>query len=1002
LKGLFANLNTRCLQIAGALAFLCAAWPCRALDPARTLTQYAHRIWDQEEGLFEPTVYSIAQTEDGFLWLGTQEGLARFDGLHFRQYEDSSGQHPFEHYLVHALAEDGHHNLWVASLGGGVGQIGATAGVKRYTAGRGLPSNNAFCLASRADAMWVCTNQGLARISPSGTRVFTTAEGLTSNQIRAACFADDGTLWVAGLDFGLNRRVGDRFEPYSDALLKPKENVSALLCGHGGEVWAGTSNGLFEITGGLTKHMTAQDGLSDDEISSLAESRDGSIWIGAHDGITRYRDNAFNVYRTRDGLSHSLVLALYTDREGSLWAGTKNGLDQFTDGKVTPYTVNEGLLGNDAGPIVQDAEGRLWVASRGRGLNVFENGRVRHITTADGLVGNLIMSMVLDKTGDVWVGTDKGLNRVRGTRIIATYTQREGLSGGEVRALSVDDLGTLWVGTQAGLDRFDGSRFQSFKPAEIGSAVNSLGAAPGEGLFASLGDSSFLHINDEALQPTKLDVSHPVDCYLLNEPDGGVWIGTLGSGLLRWKNGTITHLRIKDGLYDNRIYSMLRDRSGYVWFGSSKGIFRVSEKDLLEFAGGNIQRVTSVPFSTGQLRFECTSGVQPEAYRTHDGRLWFATNNGVVAIDPDHLRRNGVPPPVVVTAAIVNGRRMPSRTSIDIGLGSIENNVEIRYAGLSFISPEKVSFRYMLQGFDKTWTDAGERREAFFTNLRPGHFQFRVSARNADGVWSTVPATLDVRVEPRLYQRSWFMPTLVCAALLFGFGLYQRRIRRLRERFDLVLAERSRIGRELHDTLLQGLSGITMQMQALWTRLPVSRERTTLGEIIADAGRASREARDSLMGLRSETAAHGFAKELEILTRTMTRNSHLVVEVDAEPISLANFPELEFQLLRIAREALNNAMKHALASNVILRALVSGNRLRLTVDDDGIGMPTKAPRPGFGHYGIVGMRERADSIGAELTICNRAPCGTRVTVEVDLLAYQRRSNEPAEPEHLTK
>ncbi len=325
-------------------------------------------------------------------------------------------------------------------------------------------------------------------------------------------------------------------------------------------------------------------------------------------------------------------------------------------------------------------------------------------------------------------------------------------------------------------------------------------------------------------------------------------MGTLGSGLLRWQNATLAHIRVKDGLYDNRIYSILKDDKSNFWMASSKGIFRVSEKELDDFADGKIRSVTSIPFSTGQLRFECQSGVQPAACRTRDGRLWFSTTNGLVVVDPNHLRHNQIPPPVRITAIIVNGQRIDPRQ--DLQFKPFEKNVEIRYSGLSFISPEKVAFRYILEGYEKSWTEAGPRREAFFTNLPPGNFHFKVMARNADGVWSTQAASLNFAVEPRLYQRPWFLALLALAIAVMITAGYRMRIRQLKHRFDLVLAERSRIARELHDTLLQGLSGITMQLQALWTRLPASAEKRVLGEIIKDAGQCSTEARQSLWGLR--------------------------------------------------------------------------------------------------------------------------------------------------------
>jgi ligand-binding sensor domain-containing protein len=330
------------------------ARPGAALDRGKTLTQYAHRIWGQEEGLFQPTIYSILQTRDGFLWLGTQDSLIRFDGARFREF-DGAGETGFHHALIRALLEDDHGNLWVGSLGAGVGKISASGRITRYTTKQGLPSDSVFCLDSKSsDRMWICTNQGLARLENGRFQIFTTADGLPSNQIRSTCQATDGTRWVAGLDFGLSRWNGSRFESYSDPHILHRENVTALACANDGSVWAGTDSGVIQIRQGQSRSFSVRDGLPDNAVSALSMGPDGSLWIGTNDGISRYRNGEFSVYTTRDGLSHSLVLSLYVDREQSLWAGTKDGLDQFTDGKVTPYTTADGMLSNNAGPVLED------------------------------------------------------------------------------------------------------------------------------------------------------------------------------------------------------------------------------------------------------------------------------------------------------------------------------------------------------------------------------------------------------------------------------------------------------------------------------------------------------------------------------------------------------------------------------------------------------------------------------------------------------------------------
>jgi signal transduction histidine kinase/ligand-binding sensor domain-containing protein len=948
----------------------------RALDSSKTLTQYAHRIWGQEEGLLQPTIYSILQSRDGFLWLGTQDSLVRFDGIHFREFEDAA-EAGLQRTLIRSLGEDADGNLWVASLGGGAVRLGPNHTVKRFTTKEGMPSDDAFCVVPEASGFtWVCTSRGLVRVAKNGTmHIYTNADGFPSNQVRDTCVAADGTRWVAGLDFGLGSWDGSHFRRASG--MRPNEHVSALECAKSGEVWAGTANGAIEIMGNNTRRFTTSDGLPDNEVLSLLDGPDGTTWIGTNDGVSRYRNGELSAYRTRDGLSHSVVLSLFVDREGSLWTGTKDGLDQFTDGKVTPYSTNEGLSSNETGPVLEDNAGQLWVGTLGFGLNVFDGHHFRALTKRDGLLNDYVLSLQIDRAGDLWVGSLGGLNRLHDGRVVASFTQRDGLSGTEVRALSVDAEGDLWAGTDHGLDRFDGKRFVHVATASQGGIV-SLNAGRSVRLFISTDGAGFSFLRDGKETVYSLDITHPVVCSYVDVARKEAWLGTNGSGLLHWKNGAVTHMRVKDGLFDNRIYGILRDDKANFWMASSKGIFRVSERDIEDFTNHKLNYVTSVPFSTGQLHFECRAGVQPAACRTRDGRLWFSTTNGLVVLDPHRLAANTTPPPAQITSIIVNGQRRDAVDGVD--LQPSERNLEVRYAGLSFVSPEKMTFSYMLDGFDKTWTEAGSRREAFFTNLPPGHFKFRMIARNADGVPSTANATFAFTVEPRLYQRTWFFPILGLLAAGAIVGLVRLRIARLKHRFDEVLAERSRIARELHDTLLQGLSGITMQLQALWTKLPVSKDRLVLGEIIQDAARCSAEARQSLWGLRTmpNSGSQEFSSKLQKLAFDAAEKGRLARVLRVDPVSLAGSPEVEYQLLRIAQEAMNNVVQHSGARRLEVQLEQSPEQITMLIKDDGAGFDAERQR--FGHFGIVGMFERAKEIGANLSIDSKEGQGTTLSV----------------------
>ncbi len=944
------------------------------LDPSRTLTQYAHRVWQAQQGLPQGTLYSILQTHDGYIWLGSQTGLIRFDGVRFETLENIRRSAPANVWIRSAL-EDSNHALWLATAEAGIYRMDRDSLV-HYSKAEGLPADNVTCLAAAKNGdIWACTDAGAVRIHDGKIAVFP-----TEYPVRAACEARDGTIWVGGDNASLRSWDGSKFTASKIAKLPSDASIRALECSGDG-LWVGTSAGLARMGKGGEQLLTSKDGLADSRILCLAQSREGGLWIGTRNGFSRLRNGEIESYRPQEGLSQSTVYSMIEDSEGSLWVGTKNGLNQFISGRALPYTVNEGLPSNDTGPILQDRNGAIWIGTLGAGLARFDGKKFQVTTSKQGLVSNTIHALAEDRDGALWTGSTSGINRLRNGKVDGTYSTAQGLPSADIRALFFDHRGTLWAGTEKGPAILAGGSFAAPKglPAELRSPISAIDEDKDGAVYLALEHEGLFVYRDGAAHELLQDGAtiHDVDA-LYFDPDGRLWIGTEGGGLRLLDHGKMTTFLIRDGMFDNEIYGIIRDDQDHLWMACSKGLFSVNRTDLLEFAAGRRKKVVSSPYSpTDALRtIECRAGVQPGSAHMKDGRVWFSTIRGLYVFDPNHLTLNIPPPQVVIEETTVNGERVEPAAIAAIPPGL--KNLEFTYSGLTFIQPNRMTFRYKLEGFDKKWIEAGTRREAFYTNLPPRTYHFRVIGCNADGFCNEAGSPATFTLAPHFYQRWWFPP--LCAVLLgiAGWMIYQLRIHRLREQFNMILTERSRIARELHDTLIQGLSGITMEMQALAARLRSPEERATLEDIVRDAGTCLRETRRSVAGLRS--AGSGLASAIEQAATHITEAKavKLKLKLDKSPTELS--PEVQYNLLRIASEAVNNSVKHAGAKVIEVVLQSTPEQLQLSVKDDGAGFSRENGNVRPGHYGLIGMKERAAQIGAELSLASEPGRGTTVSV----------------------
>ena len=970
------------------LLLLLAGVPALALDPTRDLSQFNASVWLTENGLPQNTVHSITQAKDGYVWIATEEGLARFDGIKFTVF-DKQNTPELKSNDIRVLLEDRRGSLW----------IGTTDGLVRlqdskftaFTTRDGLPSNviDAVC-EDHNDSLWVVTAAGIVRF---GDGVFTpsTARGEFPKDGVKTLFEDrEGALWI-GSSEGLARYKNGAVAKYTTQDGLANNSIVSIDQDQDGRLWVGTTNGLSQLEGNRFVTYTTRDGLPNNRIISLAVDREGSVWIGTAGGLSRFADKQFSNFRLGDGLANEIILSIFEDREGSLWIGTESGgLNLLKDKKFTTYTSREGLSSDLVKSIYEDRKGNIWIGTNGGGLSLLKDGKFTTYTTADGLSSNVVLALFGDGDGNLWAGTPDGLNRFRDGKF-KTFTSADGLANDFVRSIYADHNGNLWIGTSGGLTRMRGDRFNVYTTADglpndfVGTIYED---AQGNIWIGTLGGLSEFKDEKFTTYTTRDGLSSGVVISLHEDADGALWIGTSGGGLNRLKQGKFTAYTTRNGLPDDVVYSILEDRQNSLWLGSNKGIFRVNKNELDDFANGKVGSITSVLYgpADGMITRECSGGGHPAGWRGADGKLWFATIKGVAMIDPERIKLNDQPPPVAIEQIRVDDESIAPAQTIELAPG--KSRLDFYYTALSFVAPEKVRFKYKLEGFDSDWVDGGTRRVAYYTNLRPGRYKFRVIASNNDGLWSPTGAAFDLYLRPHFYQTYWFYAVCVLSLAMLVWQLYRFRLKRVESQFAAVLAERNRIAREIHDNLAQEMLGISVQLEVVARTMPASAElaKTHLDRVRMLVRHGIAEARRYVWDLRSQALdKNDLPAALSDTARRLTTETAVSAKVEVSGTFRPLSPLIEGNLLRIGQEAINNAVRHAHAQNILVNLKFDARRVQLSVRDDGHGFNYQESMNGDAkHFGLVGMQERAVRIGGTLKVDSRAGEGTEVLVDVPI------------------
>lgn len=772
------------------LFLLAPAW---ALDPERATTQYVHDSWQTEQGLPQNSIHSILQTRDGYLWLGTEEGLVRFDGIRFTVF-DKRNTPTLKNNYIWTLFEDEKGTLWIGTYGGGL---------VRYEQGK----FSAFTDFSSTDVIraiyieqngniWLGTDSGLICKREVRLDHYSTANGLIHNRINCLFKDSKGNLWI-GSDGGLSRWDGNSFA----SVLRNQRVITILEVEN--NIYAGTvRSGLIQCKMNSECAAESFSGTANLRINSITRDRNRNLWLGTTSGAVRMNGTSISRFTSEHGLSNDGVLCTYEDREGNVWIGTAGGgLNRLKEGKLIPFGKIEGLPDDMVSAILEDKSGQLWIGTYGTGLARYKDGQFTWYSKKEGLSSNVITALHETREGEFWIGTANGLNRLTGGKIVRRYSKKDGLTNDSIRSILQDREGRLWIGTYGGgvNELKANGTFRAITAQEglTHNFVTSLmedrdGAlwigTDGGGITCLTGDTMTMFT-------TKNGLSNNIVFELHIDSQGYVWIGTGGGGLNVYRDGKLDSFTTTDGLYDDVVYRILEARDGNFWISCNKGIYLISRTDLLDFADHKRSRIRFKSYgrSDGMRSAECNGGVQPAGWRRETGDMWFPTIRGAVKLSPHLLTRNLVKPPVTLEEVRIN--KHPIALDSDPELPAAKGELEFRYTAPSFYDPAKVQFRYILEGFDENWVEAEARRTAFYTNIPAGKYRFRIIACNNDGLWNDAGASISFTLTPYFYQRRSFFLFCMMGILTLAGLLYKARVHNLhRRQSELVRLVEERTG----------------------------------------------------------------------------------------------------------------------------------------------------------------------------------------------------------------
>jgi len=966
-----------------------------ALDPNRLPSQYVREQWTTETRFPGGAVNGIAQTADGYLWIGTDRGLIRFDGFDFKPISFTSITTAPNLSMLQLLT-DARGTLWIRPEGAYlVRQEDGKFKSVRY----GLDAITAVSKDNNDGVLVSNIGQGTFRLRADAVQKL----GPSSPPVISMAETADGKIWLGTLGDGLFVLTGGRATQVNAGL--PDRKINCLLpIGEG--LWVGTDTGLYHGTGNGFRRIELPSFLDNIRVLSVLRDRDSNIWVGTTRGLLRINAKGISFSEENELRGDGGINALFEDREGNLWVGGARGLGRIRDSTFVTYSSVDDLHLEHNGPIYVDREGRTWFAPAQGGLYVLQNGRVLPVTS---ISARDVIYSISGQADEVWAGRQRGgLTRLRfrnGVIASQSYTEANGLAQNSVYAVYESHDGSVWAGTlNGGVSKFKDGHFTTYTKTS-GLASNTVSSIletrDGAMWFATpSGLSSFSNGQWRTYTTVEGLPSPEVNC-LFEDSSGTLWSGT-SAGLAFFASNRFQIPHESPDVLREQIVGMAEDKSGRFWIATSDHVLRVPRDKLVS---GVVKAVDAREYGQAD-GLESTGGVKRSRSVVSDsaGRIWFSLSRGLSVVNPSQITDNSAPALPHIEAVFADGSPVDFRQPFRIS--TKQQKTTFRFVALSLANSERVRYRYRLDGFDHGWSDPVASREATYTNLGAASYRFRVIACNSDGLWDASEAAVGFEVEPTAWQTWWFRTSSAALILLLAWCVYLYRLRQLAKEFNIRLeervGERTRVARELHDTLLQSFHGLLLRFQAATNLLPErpAEARKTLESAIDQAAQAITEGRDAVQGLRSSTVVDSdFALTINTLGQELASGetnpnaTKFHVEVEGTPQNL--HPILRDEVYRIAGEAMRNAFKHAQAQRIEVEIRYDERQLRLRVRDDGKGIDAKhLDGDGYaGHYGLRGMRERAKLMGGKLAVWSELDSGTEV--ELSIPASRAYETSPA-------